>query len=76
MIIYLPFNHEQNYYALDFKFRSGRYLFDSSTRNKEKLYLNLNMPYYLIHNINWKKQRKKLLKSKYAVDKTYNSLQE
>ncbi|WP_296312075.1 hypothetical protein [Winogradskyella sp. UBA3174] len=58
MIIYLPFNHKQNYYALDFKFRPERYLFDFSTKNKEKLYLNSNMPYYLIDNINWKKQKK------------------
>ena len=73
--IYLPFNHEFNYYALDFKFRPGRYLFDFSTIDREKVYLNSNMPYYLIDNINWRKQRKSLINSGYADDKTYIEIQ-
>jgi len=76
MTIYLPFNNKNNYnyYALDFKFRPGRSLFDFSTKDREKVYLNSNMPYYLIDNINWRKQRKKLMNSNYADDETYNKI--
>ena len=73
MIVYLPFKHKYNYYALDLKFKHGRYLFDFSIEDKEKIYLNSNMPYYLIDKIKWRKQRKSLIKSTYDGDETYNN---
>ncbi|MFT4662722.1 MAG: hypothetical protein ACI8XB_003015 [Patiriisocius sp.] len=76
MVIYLPFVHEYNYYAVDVKFRAGKFLFDFDITDKEKIYLNSNMPYYLIDNINWRKQSKNLINSRYSDDKTYIEIQE
>jgi len=76
MVIYLPFKHNHNYYALNFKFKPGKYLFDFSIENKEKIYFNSNMPHYIIKKVNWRKQNKKLKSSSYAGNKTYNIKQE
>jgi len=74
MVIYLPFVHEYIYYAVDFKFRAGDFLFDFDIKDQEKTYFNSNIPHYIIKNINWKKQSKKLKKSSYSVDNTYNAI--
>lgn len=75
MAMYLPIrlNH---HYALDFKFRKGNYLFDFEVKNKEKLYLDSNIPYYIIDRINWKKQCRKLLKGEYENRIIYNKINE
>jgi hypothetical protein len=76
MVIYLPFIHEYKYYATDFKFRPGRYLFGFDIKDKEKIYFNSNMPHFIIGKINLRKQSKKLSTSSYADDETYNTIQE
>ncbi len=76
MVIYLPFlNPTDIYYAADFKFRAGTFLFDFDIKGKEKIYFNSNMPYYIIEKINWKKQSEKLKKSSYSDDNTYSAIQ-
>jgi hypothetical protein len=73
MAIYLPFNHEDNYYAIDFKFRKGEFLLDFDITNREKIYFNSNMPHFIIEKINWNKQAKKFKKSSYSdYNSTYN----
>jgi len=71
MAIYFPFNHEDIYYVVDLKFRSGTFLFDFNTENKEKLLLNGSIPYYKIDNINWRKQQRNFVKSNYASNIIY-----
>lgn len=73
MVIYLPFVHENNYYATDIEFRTGKFLFDFDVENKEKIFFNSNIPHYIIEKINWRKQSKKLKKSTYSDDNTYNT---
>ena len=75
MIIYLPFDFEYNYYAVDFKFRPGKYLFDFDIKTREKIYLDSNTPFWVIKKIRWKKRKKKLEKSIYANDNTYDELE-
>ena len=73
MVIYLlPYtNPEDIYYAVDFKFITGAFLFDFNVKDQEKIYFN-SRPYYIINKINWKNQSKKLKKSRYSNDETYN----
>lgn len=74
MVIYLPFPNPTNmYYAVDFKFRIGEFLFCFDIKDQEKIYFNSNSPYYTIKKINWKRQNKKLKRSSYSNDKTYHS---
>ena len=71
MVIYLPFRHNNWYYALDLPFREGLYLLDFDVKGREKIYLNSNLPYYRISTINWKQQAKRFRKSAYAQNQTY-----
>ena len=71
MAIYLPFVHDDTYYAIDLKFNPGQYLLDFDKKGKEKIFLNSNIPFLVIEKINWRKQRKRLLKSNYSSDQTY-----
>ncbi|MCB0705525.1 MAG: hypothetical protein KDC34_09460 [Saprospiraceae bacterium] len=73
MVVYVPFNN-LDCYAVDFDFRQGTFLFDFDIEDKEKIFMNSNLPYYVIDRIRWKKQRKRWLKSEYATDDTYNEL--
>ena len=72
MIIYLPFVHDYNYFAVDIEFRAGKFLFYFDIKNKEKIYFNSNIPHYVIKKINWKNQTKKLKESNSSNDETYN----
>lgn len=74
MVIYLPFVNNDFYYAIDFKFRTGKFLFDFEMEDQEKMNINSNVPYYIIEKINWKEQGKKWKKSTYANDDTYNKI--
>jgi hypothetical protein len=59
MSIYLPFKNEnKKYYAVDFNFTPGTYLFDFEIKHQKTIYFNNNIPFYLIERINWKKQSK------------------
>jgi hypothetical protein len=73
MIIYLPFiNPTDIYYAVDFTFKKGSFLFDFELKNEEKIYVKSNVPYYIIEKIHWGKQSRKLKQSDYAADQTYS----
>ena len=73
MVIDLPFpNPEDIYYAVDFQFRTGEYLFNFDVKNRNIIYFNINFPHYIIDKINWKKQHKQFKKSRYSNDVTYN----
>lgn len=77
MIIYLPFTVKTTHdcYALDFKFNAGKFLFDFKTRNKEMLDSKYaDLPLFVIEEINWKKQSRKLEKSTYSNDQTYYTI--
>ena len=77
MVIYLPFNNPDDiYYAVDFKFRTGEYLFKFDIKNHNKIYFNSNMPHYIIDKINWKKQSKRFKRSHYSNDITYNKFED
>lgn len=73
MAIYLPFEHTNVYYAAEFKFRKGKYLFDFNIEDKEKLYLKSNMPSYKIEKINWRKQQSHFEKSDYSLMQVYRT---
>lgn len=76
MVVYLPFvNPTDIYYAVDFEFRAGKFLFNFDIKDKEKIYFNSNMPHYIVGKINWKKQSEKLKKSSYSDDNTYGTIQ-
>lgn len=72
MAIYLPFDHEHKYYAVDIPFRKGKFLFDFKIMHKEKIYFNGNIPHYIIKTVNWKKQAKRYIKSSYSKYNTSN----
>jgi hypothetical protein len=65
LAIYFPFKHNNIYFAMDLKFRSGTYLFDFNTEGKEKLIIRSNIPYYRVEKLNWKKRHKALINSNY-----------
>jgi len=71
MTMFIPFHRNfkrQKQYAINIQIIEGDFLLEFKTKEKNKIMLNSNIPYYRIKNINWKKQRRKFLKSEYLGD--------
>ncbi len=73
MVIYLPFRHNYEYYAVNIKFKEGRYLLDYDIKRLNKIFIDCNLPYYIVPKINYRRQKRKLDHSSYSKDKTYTS---